>query len=272
MNIALSTIILFFFLLPGIIFRRFYYSEEFSKEFFRGTMFGVFISTFLPNLIIQIIWFFSVKSLIDLSVVFNILSSSPTAETLENIEENASNILLYNLSMFVFAGFFGYSLRKIVRYKKWDRKYKILRYQNEWHYIKSGEFFDFPRAEINLYKDDVKDIEFVFLSAVLEINGKSYLYDGAVVDYELNKTGGLATISILNAQRRVFSDDSTVDEQGEKTGDNRNNYYPISGHILILKYEEMKNLNFSYYTVDLKIQQDKDKDEAIFNYEPRPVE
>lgn len=279
MNIALSTIILFFLLLPGIIFRRFYYSEEFSKEYFKETVFGLFISTFIPSLVIQTIWYLCARShanlafsYVDLSIVSDILTSSTTKATFENIEKNTFNILIYNVSMFALSGVFGYLIRQLVRLQKWDRRFKFFRFQNEWHYIISGEFFDFPRADIQLEKDKVNRIEFVFLSAIVENSGQSYLYDGAVVDYELSKTGGLATVSIANAQRRKLSDDSSIDQKGEKTDDNTNKYYPVSGHILILKYDDMKNLNFSYYTVDIEIQQDKDTDEAIFNYEPRPVE
>ena len=77
------------------------------------------------------------------------------------------------------------------------------------------------------------------------------LYDGILVDYELSNQGGLETISITNAQRRKLADDSGITKKGTKK-DNSSKYYPISGHILILKYVEIKNLNFTYFTLELE--------------------
>ena len=264
MSIALSTLVLFFLLIPGITFRRFYYSEEFSREYFKETFFAVFIATILPSLFFQLLWYSLTTSIgqnIDLYVFGDIISSNPKNETFDNIENNALNILLYNFSMFFIAGLSGYLLKQVVRNQKWDRQFKFFRFQNSWHYILKGEFFDFPRAEIMLERDTVEDIEFVFIDAIIEINNESYIYDGILVDYELSSDGGLDNISITNAQRRNITDDSEITNQGEKK-DNQSKYYPIDGHILVLKYCEIKNLNFTYYTLDFE------EDELI----PRMVE
>ncbi|MDE3743999.1 hypothetical protein [Maribacter polysaccharolyticus] len=252
MNIALSTIVLFFLLIPGILFRRFYYSEEFSREYFKSTFFEVFISTILPSLILQLIWYIFAKLIcqhVDLNILADLVSAKPSEETFLNIQNNSVKIIVYNISLFTFSSVTGFYCKQIVRKYKWDRRYKYLRYQNSWHYILKGEFFDFPRADISLEKDEVEDIEFVFVDVIVQIGGESYLYDGLLVDYELSKDGGLETLSIKNAQRRKLSHDSEIGKEREKS-DNSSNYYPIMGHILLLKYSEMKNLNFSYYRLD----------------------
>lgn len=252
MNIALSTIVLFFLLIPGILFRRFYYSEEFSREYFKSTFFEVFISTIIPSLIFQLIWFFVARLIgqhIDLNILSDLVSAKPLEETFSNVQNNSLKILGYNLSLFLFSGISGYYWKQIIRNNKWDRRFKIFRYQNSWHYILKGEFFDFPRAEIALETDEVEDIELVFIDAIVQIGGESYLYDGILVDYELRSDGGLETISLKNAQRRKLSDDSTIDEDGAKS-DNSDKYYPIIGHILLIKYAELKNLNFAYLRLE----------------------
>ncbi len=257
MNIALSTIVLFFILLPGILFRRFYFSEEFSKEYFKSTFFEVFISTILPSFFFQLIWFFSARLInqhVDLFILSDLISAKPSKDTIYNIQDNSVKIIVYNLSLFFFSGACGYFWKQLVRNKKWDRSFKIFRYQNSWHYILKGEIFDFPRAEISLEIDEVEDIEFVFIDAIVELGGESYLYDGILVDYELRSDGGLETISIKNAQRRKLSDDSDIDGDGRKS-DNSDKYYPIYGHILVIKYSELKNLNFAY----LRLQQNDDQ-------------
>lgn len=266
MNLALSTLVLFFLLIPGIVFRRFYYSEEFSREYFKETFFGIFISTVLPSLLFHFLWYFLAKFFcqqVDLNVLGDIVSQKPSKASFINIQDNSFKILLYNITLFITAGVCGYLFKKQVRNKKLDRTFKFFRFQNSWHYILKGELFDFPRAEIVLERDTVEDIELVFVDAVLEINGDAYLYDGILVDYELSTSGGLETISLAKAQRRKLMDDSKIDKKGAKE-DNSSKYYPITGHLLVLKNSEMKNLNFTYLTLDLE----ENKNEYI----PRMVE
>lgn len=265
MNIAFSTLLLFFLLIPGILFRKFYYSEEFSKEYFKETFFGVFIATFLPSVIFQITWYFLVMILnfeVDLYTVADIISQKPDKNSFINLKNNSLNIIVYNITMFISAIVLGYSLKQTVRRYKWDRKFKFFRFQNSWHYILKGEFFDFPRANMSLEKDTVEDIEFVFIDAIVEINNECYLYDGILVDYELSSDGGLKNISLTKAVRRKINDDSVIID-GIKS-DNSENYYPIKGHVLLFKYSEIKNLNFTYYTLTY--------DDESKEYSPKQVE
>jgi hypothetical protein len=249
MNIALSTLVLFFFLLPGIIFRRTYYSEEFSKEYFRSSFFGIFISTFIPSLLFHVIWFF-ISSFtpngVDLLILFDLASENTKSTSYANIEINSKLIVFYNFSMLISSFIAGYLAKKIIRYNKIDRKNKQLRFQNSWHYILTGEFFDFPRANFTLEQDTVEEIEFVFADLLIETNNQTYLYDGVLVDYELSKSGGLDTVTLKNVQRRLLSDDSEFTEKGIKK-DNSIKYYPLDGHILLFKYNLVINMNFSYY-------------------------
>lgn len=156
MNVALSTFLLFIFLLPGIVFRRFYYTEQFSKEYFKQTFWEVFLSTLIPSLIIQIIWFFLVQLFgykVDLLIIGNLLSENPQPSTFENLQNNSLEILVYHLTIFTFSSLTGYYLKYFIRNNKLDRKYKLLRFKNNWHYILSGEFFDFPKSSYDLTKD-----------------------------------------------------------------------------------------------------------------------
>ena len=252
MSIAISSLILFFLLIPGLAFRRTYFSEEFSKQYVKESFFGIFISSFVPSIFFHFFGFLIVGyyfKLIKLDVFFDILQSNPSLASIENISESFNWILIYNGSLFILSSVSGAILKNLVRTKKLDRKYKFFRYQNQWHYILTGEFFDFPRANIDLDKSSVEDIEFVFVDALIEINNISYLYDGILVDYELSNDGGLDFIIIKNAERRKLEADRKLEENGERI-DNVDSYYPISGHLLILKYSEIKNLNFSYYKLE----------------------
>jgi len=245
-NIAFTTLFLFFLLIPGILFRKLYYSKEFSKEFFKESLFGVFTATFLPSLFFQTIWIYLVQLFgfnVDFSAIGNLLSSDSSYLFFDSLQINFDKILIYNASLFLFSGFVGFMCKQTVRKLRWDRKYKFFRFQNTWHYILKGEFFDFPNADISLQKDTVENIEFVFVDAVLDLQGDSYLYNGILVDYELSNDGGFKNISITEPIRRKISDETIKNNKPNK-------FYNIKGHILLLKYNLIKNINFTYYTVD----------------------
>jgi len=245
MNLALSTILLFTLLLPGIFFRRFYYAEEFSKEYFKETFLEVFLSALIPSIFFQVTWYFITGWLgftVDLVWLGDLVSSTPNAESFRHIQEHATSIVIYNGTMWVAAVLAGYLFRQVVRVRKWDRKYKHFRFQNAWHYILKGEVFDFERATIDLERDTVENIEVVFVDAVVSTSDGSIIYDGILVDYELSPDGGLETISLKEVNRRYLKNDPHLDQVV-----NPNRRYHVPGHMLILKYSEVVNLNFTYY-------------------------
>ena len=244
MSIAFSTIVLILFLLPGLVFRRSYFTEEFSKQYFKASPFAIFISSFIPSLVIHLVGFYSVPCLtsyyIDLSVLVKLFTDQFDQQCADNIKLYSTAIIKYNITLVLFAAILGAMSKRFVRYLKWDRKYKMFRFRNAWHYIVTGELFDFPRVNMSLDTDEVKDIELVFCNVLMELNNTSYLYDGILVDYELNENNGLSRISLANTQRRKIDNDEI---------DSSTRYYHIKGHVMIFEYSKVKNINFSYYTV-----------------------
>ncbi len=159
----------------------------------------------------------------------------------ENIESFSYQILIYQGSMLLVAAAYGYFSRKIIRHFKIDRRIKLFRFQNHWHYYLTGEFFDYPRANIRLVEDDVRDIEFVFVDALIETKECSYLVSGQLVDYELSRNGGLDSFSLTGVSRIKVSD---YKEGLLPTDDD---YIQIDTHIFILKYSEVRNINLQFY-------------------------
>ena len=65
MEIALNSFIVFLlFIFPGIVFRRFYYVGEFSKQFSSSNWINTFYISLVPGLVIQIISYFTFLNLI----------------------------------------------------------------------------------------------------------------------------------------------------------------------------------------------------------------
>lgn len=59
MEIAINSIVLFFILVfPGIVFRRFYYVGEFSKQFNATNWLNSFYISLVPGILVQIISFY----------------------------------------------------------------------------------------------------------------------------------------------------------------------------------------------------------------------
>lgn len=137
MNIALSTVVLFILLIPGLLFRRFYYTEEFSKEYFKQTFFGTFVSAFIPSLLFHALWYYLANCFghsIDLSVLGNVLSGRNSDVVFSTIESSFGRIVWYNGSIAVAAGLAGFFSKKSIRSWKLDRTFKLFRFQNSWHY------------------------------------------------------------------------------------------------------------------------------------------
>ncbi len=77
MNIAVgSIIVIFYFVIPGIIFYRFYYTAEFSKQFLKPvSFFQSFVSSLIPSFIFLTLFYFAVIKLTTYRVDFELIFS-----------------------------------------------------------------------------------------------------------------------------------------------------------------------------------------------------
>lgn len=79
------------------------------------------------------------------------------------------------------------------------------------------------------------------------------IYSGIMVDYELNKNSGLEHITLKQVGRRFLKHDQyskkskPPNPNSENENKNIDPYYHIPGHVLVIKYAHVLNLNFSYY-------------------------
>jgi hypothetical protein len=242
MNIAISTILILILILPGITLRKFYYSEEFSSQYTTKNLFELIISTFLPSIFLHFLMV-GIVNLLGFHVNFEIVGQLLThkgypEEAFRNINVNKVNIFLYQIFTISLSGGIGYSLRKLIRQKLWDSKYKLLRFQNSWHYIITGEFFNFKRASLDLITDEVKSIDITYVDALVDYPEGSVIYEGFLVDYELYGKDDLKYITLKDVERRILP---LNNEKANKTES-----YTMPGHIVVIPYEKILNLNFSY--------------------------
>lgn len=248
--------------MPGLVFRRFYFSGEFSKQYFKSSFFEIILSCFFPAIALHSAWFFLIQKFdieVDLQILGLLISAKDFPQVaFENIQDNFLNIVIYQLSILLAASLFGYLIKFLIKKLKLDVKYKILRFKNLWHYILKGKFFDFPRAAFDLVNDNINNIELIYVDALVDINEGSVLYEGILVDYELSNDGGLEHIQLKETYRKFIINNGA--ESSKECDKLCTKLYPlckmqtynsnsinIPGHILILPYKSIINLNFSYY-------------------------
>lgn len=249
MEIALGGIVLLVILLPGISFRKGYFSEEFSNQYTIKDFFGLFVNTLFPSLFIYllflpIIYFICGGYYYDFKVLLGILSANDelVKSSIEQIDNFKYEIIGLQIIINFFSFITGLKIRDFIIKKSTDAKNKFFRYKNVWHYLLTGKFILFRRSQISLTKDKVKDIDITYIDAIVSLGEDVFVYTGMLVDYELSEDGNLDLIYIKEAARKP------IDEEL---------YKEINGHILILKYENIINLNLIF------IQTEEDKDGNI---------
>ena len=237
MDIAIGGIILIIILLPGISFRKGYFSEEFSNQYTIKDFFELFVNTLFPSLLCYIlilpIIYLICGYYYDFSILLGILSSNDNLveKSAKQINEYKFEIIFFQLIVNSLAFLFGIIIKNEILEKSYDAKNKFFRYKNPWHYILTGKYILFKRSAIKLHNDSVKDIDITFIDSVVTIGNETYIYTGMLVDYELSEDGSLDLLYIKDVFRKLL---------------NEEDYKEVNGHTLILKYENIINLNVTF--------------------------
>jgi hypothetical protein len=165
---------------------------------------------------------------------------------IQSIAGHPAAIGLYFLSLTLVASILGRMAHAAVRQFQWDLQTQIFRFKNEWYYLLTGEALSFKEVSI-----EPREVDGVYLSAVVDHSKDSYLYRGIVEDWTFNADGSLATISLSNAHRRLLSDDkrSPHTELPGEPIEPDSRYYKIHGDLFVLKYAEIKTLNLDYFAL-----------------------
>ncbi|WPR72160.1 hypothetical protein SLW70_03195 [Flavobacterium sp. NG2] len=253
-EIAWNSVILFLlFVFPGIVFRRFYFVGEFSKQFYSSNWINTFYISLIPGLVIQVLSYVIFINLIYrklnpqetqnfnnykfLNTIYSKLKSDSLPKELFDIELICW--ILGYMSVVIFISFIIAQLCwKIVRTLDWDKKYSPLRFNNYWHYYLSGEslkFKDFrgilPNQKVLLTEADV----------LVDIgNEGTKLYKGFLRQHTICKNSGDLKAIYLTDVRRYRKDIPP------------NNIREVPGHIMIIPAEKILNINLTYITKEAK--------------------
>jgi hypothetical protein len=245
MDISLGFIIAFVLILfPGLIIRRLFYYGEFSKQFSGGfTLIKLIAIASIPGLInlVGVFFFYdNFISHIDLESIINtykdlnnpdhhveLNKSKPVSETIkESLLPFFS--LIYTSSLLI-----GLMAGRLIRIARIDTKFKLLRFKNYWFYVFSGELTKFKK--LKHLKESNKKHLFTVADILVDSDGKSNLYSGIVVDYELNESNCqlLNKVVLQNAERF-----RQVQETKERV--------KIPGNLFVVDCSKMRNINLTY--------------------------
>lgn len=239
MEIALNSILIFLFIIfPGIVYRRFYFRGEFTKQFDSKSVLESIIVSVFPGLIVQFATIFTYERLVveidgeKISDFYQKTSDNGIPDVIFDFD-GLFLISLYIGIMVTYSFLFAQISWYVVRLFKLDRRFTIFRFNNYWHYYFRGEIKDFKefrgmlkRHVLSTYVDVIMKIE----------DGKSRLYSGHLIQYTISrKDNKLENIYLANATRQSKYHD---DEKFPKI---------IPGHLLIIPFNEnVMNINLRY--------------------------
>lgn len=241
MEIAISSITIIILLLPGISFNKGFYSGEFSRQYLSFDFFSLLVSTLFPSTLLYILIFPIIYYLFgyyyDFKILLGLISSNDdlVKDSIRLIDKFILEIFIFQIILNLTAFLVGIRLRNLILKFSYDTKYPIFKFNNIWHYLITGRFFEYKEI---LQEDTPEDADITFIDALININQQTFIYTGILVDYELGKDGTLELITITQAQRKLV------------TGNDNGDYKDIRGNYLVLKYSELININLSFIQFD----------------------
>lgn len=268
-------------IIPGILFRRYYYYGEFSKQFHTKdpVLHSIFLST-VPGVCLQLIGFYFLSQITYFEIenikVFNVFKDFAYLEskeigddTRDFLSNGLGKFILYSTIIFFFSAIIGNLTSRLLRVCNFDRAYKIFRFKNQWYYIFSGEVLKFQKFKTakGLHFNKLPENQKVLMTfadiLVSNPEGNRELYTGFVVDYDLNNDdiSKLDKIYLLDAYRykRPTNPNEFTNEK-----DHSRKRINIPGDLLIVSGEKILNINLTYIPSKKIIEKREAKKQKIF--------
>lgn len=243
MNIAIVSLAIFLIVSPAIIARRAYFTKELSKSFtHKNTLQEIFSSIFLAVLL-HSMWIVFVEWLgyiIDFDIIFKLLFNPNAIDSYNNITSNIYKIISYFISLTLIATLISYIFRNLIRYYKLDRKFSLLRYDNNWYYLFTGEVLDIKKysKDKSISSDDVNQR---VVDILVKTEDGEVIYRGNLVDFQLHKDNTVEYLVLSYPQKKI----------GKKTKLINSSYF-------VVPYSGILNINLRYLSTTEEIEEDKE--------------
>lgn len=238
LNLALSAIfIITIVVFPGIVFKRFYFQGQFSKQFGGGLFADRIITSIFWGLFIQslAITFFYYTTASDFDKYKSVIVDTYVTISDNELPNVSKEFLIYWL-VYIFivlmmALSLGFVLHTLVRTLGLDVKFPVLRYANHWHYYFKGEILSTKKFQ-KLKRGKVLSTKADIIVSTNDKNGKNTLFSGFITDYSLsNKTGELEYLYLTESKKYNL-------EEGGFKG--------FESDCLVIPFSKVENLNLRY--------------------------
>lgn len=238
-NIALNTIVyIMIFIFPGIIFRKFYYIREYSKEFDKGNLFERFVWTIFSSVMMLCIAFLGYNFIINTwqKELLPHISYSTIQKIHQEISDNSlpNDIAKETYIDFAYLMFGIYLLSAMIGFVCYLlAKYPLLRRIGLFKKINYWE--DLARGLYHKNDNDKLMYAYTLVDVLIDTGGESRLYSGQLENYYISHNDNhLQTITLSNAKRYKKCDEGKVEIKD------------IPGDHFIIEKERILNLNFTY--------------------------
>jgi len=246
-------------LFPGIVIRRSFYRNKFSKQFYRGQFAERLLTTLfwgIVNILISFVTFYliakvifglswcitcDIQSFLCQMSSYNYLNYS---RLLTNISYGDAGVFTFMLLFYLFIQPFGlgYIAYIFVRKMGIDLKHSAFAFSNHWHYFFQGEIlYEADKKIVNKQNFEFrKNKNRVSIVDVLTIEGSDkYIYKGILLDYNLKDDNeDLESIILYEPMKKKY--DKDFDEDGRQRA---LNFVKIPGSFILIPYSNVLNIN-----------------------------
>ena len=234
-NLALNTIIyIMIFIVPGILFRNYFYSGEYSKEFYFGNLFERFVWTLFFSVLMLITCYFFIYvfswSGVNLISEISYDTIKEIYENLHNVQsditfpdkktfnEKSGDFFIIIFILYTISGLLGFICNKLATILNFN-------FYNYWHALFRGKLNKAPKGFKYIYTDiDILTTDHI-------------IYTGKIKNYHLSKNDtNIETIVIENTSKKEIGKYSPGYPFGKS----------IEGHNFCIHKDQIQNMNLSY--------------------------
>lgn len=221
-------------IVPGTIFKRFYFQGSFSGQFNSGLFADRIITSLFWGILVQLAAALTFSRFIGASYQdWRLMLQSIYRNIIENKLPNTTpeellTVLAYSTYSVALAAVCGALLYKVVRIFELDLHFPAFRFLNHWHYYFRGEILktsDFRTSSGNKVISTEVDL------MLKDNDGKSNLFSGLLTQYTLNSKNELENIYLTGTSR--FSQSAS-------------RMKIIPGDIFIVPFSTVQNMNIRY--------------------------
>jgi hypothetical protein len=235
LSLALPAVILLLLALPGFVFIYFYRGRlrpVNDAMVSNGTMnLGWFVALGATG-IAHAIWVplgnaYLAATDAHLAVDLNSVAYFLAGEYKEHFAEHAAaftqhpyGVLGYFASLYMAAGLLGVGLHALIRGCDFDRRFRLFRFNNRWHYLFAGDL----------------TVDAVLVTVTCHHNDHTSLYAGVLDSFEFNGEGQLERLILLQAARAQLAADPAIAPI----------FTPIAGDKFLIWCRDINTLNVDY--------------------------